>query len=53
MQKLYLSFNQLTALPSEIGQLSRLHDLDLSYNQLTIIPHLPKVGRLNMEGNLL
>ncbi|WP_080502483.1 leucine-rich repeat domain-containing protein [Neochlamydia sp. TUME1] len=34
MTRLYLSQNQLTALPTEIGQLSKLHTLKLAENPL-------------------
>ena len=41
---LYLSSNQLTAVPAELGQLAGLTVLNLSYNQLTAVP--PELGQL-------
>ena len=45
MRELYLSGNQLSALPREIGQLSRLRTLYLNDNQLTGLPR--EAGRLS------
>ena len=41
---LYLHYNQLTALPPEIGQLQKLAHLDLRVNPLTTLP--PELGQL-------
>ncbi|MDP6550554.1 MAG: leucine-rich repeat domain-containing protein [Dehalococcoidia bacterium] len=38
MTRLFLTGNQLTALPPEIGNLTGLTDLDLDGNQLTALP---------------
>jgi len=38
LRELYLSYNQLTEIPKELGNLTDLQELDLSYNNLTEIP---------------
>ncbi len=52
-----LSGNQLTALPAELAQLSRLQHLDLSGNQLTALPaeltQLSSLQHLHLNGNQL
>jgi len=45
-----LSFNQLSALPPEIGQLAHLSTLDLSFNQLSALP--PEIGQLTNLSTL-
>ncbi len=45
MKSLYLSYNQLSSLPVEIGQLSNLRSLDLQGNQLNSLPL--EIGRLH------
>ena len=48
LHDLILRFNQLTELPSEIGQLVNLKSLNLRYNQLTKLPS--EIGQLvNLE----
>ena len=42
--RLYLDNRQLTELPPEIGQLTKLQELGLSKNQLTALP--PEIGQL-------
>ncbi|BBI16262.1 Predicted protein [Neochlamydia sp. S13] len=37
--------NQLTSLPAEIGQLSKLNELELSNNQLIALP--AEIGQLS------
>eukprot|EP00866_Antonospora_locustae_P001322 jgi/Antlo1/1322/2288 len=46
LQKLYLDYNQLTALPEAIGCLERLQELCLNSNQLTALPEC--IGDLSM-----
>ena len=57
IKELYLSSNQLTQLPSEIGNLTKLTDLDLRGNQLTILPteigNLTQLTYLNLSNNKL
>ncbi|MGH8885988.1 MAG: leucine-rich repeat domain-containing protein, partial [Egibacteraceae bacterium] len=54
---LSLAFNQLTALPPQIGQLANLQTLDLRGNQLTALPaelgDLPETLLLALDGNPL
>lgn len=38
MKELDLSFNQLSELPSEVGQFNQLEALDLSHNRLQALP---------------
>jgi hypothetical protein len=56
IKELDLSYNQLTQLPSEIGQLTQLTRLYLSGNQLTQLPneigHLTRLTYLNLENTL-
>ena len=55
MQSLYLSKNQLSSLPAEIGQLVNLQSLYLSKNQLSSLPaefgQLTKLQTLDLRGN--
>jgi hypothetical protein len=55
--KLDISFNQLTALPAEIGQLLALQKLNVSYNQLTALPaeigQLVALQKLEVQENQL
>ncbi|HII91446.1 MAG TPA: GTP-binding protein, partial [Methanosarcina sp.] len=44
---LYISYNQLTSLPSEISELNNLTKLDISYNQLTSLP--PEILKIGLE----
>jgi len=44
IKELYLSYNELTQLPKEIGNLTQLTHLSLSYNQLTQLPR--EIGNL-------
>nr|MBS4170970.1 hypothetical protein [Neochlamydia sp. AcF95]NGY95767.1 hypothetical protein [Neochlamydia sp. AcF84] len=53
MQALDLSFNQLAAIFAEIRQLTKLEKLDLRYNQLAVIPPLPKLRSLKIDDNPL
>jgi leucine-rich repeat protein SHOC2 len=50
---LYLDYNQLTALPAEIGNLTNLTTLYLRVNQLTTLPaeikKLPKLTDLRYD----
>jgi Leucine-rich repeat (LRR) protein len=50
LKNLFLSNNQLTDLPQEIGQLTQLEYLDISDNQLTKLPQ--EIGQLTQLTNL-
>ena len=54
---LHLQHNQLTSLPTDIGNLTQLQELYLDNNQLTSVPtdigNLAKLQRLNLGGNQL
>ena len=45
VRRLNLGWNNLTVLPSAIGQLKQLEHLDVSFNQLTELP--PEIGMLS------
>ncbi|MFN5836147.1 MAG: leucine-rich repeat domain-containing protein, partial [Pseudanabaena sp.] len=53
----YLGNNQLTSIPAEIGNLTNITELDLSYNQLTSLPpeiaNLQNLVRLDIRGNAI
>jgi GTPase SAR1 family protein len=57
LQLLYLSSNQLTALPQSLGNLTQLQSLNLSHNNLTILPellgHLMQLQLLDLFNNQL
>ena len=58
LERLYLSFNQLSAIPKELGNLSSLRSLSVSSNQLSgAIPgelgNLSNLERLSLTGNEL
>jgi hypothetical protein len=51
---LHLSDNQLTDLPPEIGNLTKLDRLELTDNQLTELPPgLSKLSRLTYDPGLI
>lgn len=55
LEKLYITNNQLTYLPKEIGELRGLQELDVSNNRLEFIPdgikNLHNLVHLNLLGN--
>ena len=57
LEKLYLRWNELTSIPSQIGQLSSLTFLDLGDNNLVSLPdeiyQLTNLTWLNVGGNNL
>ena len=57
IEKINLSFNDLTHLPVEIGQLTQLTTLNLQFNKLTHLPveiwHLTQLTTLNLQFNKL
>ena len=57
IKKLYLFDNQLTQLPSEIGQVTQLDELSLNENQLTQLPgeigNLAQLTYLDLSNNQL
>lgn len=42
LQAINLRHNEITEIPAEIVKLGKLQELDLSFNQIKEIPHLPK-----------
>ena len=56
MERLYLDSNSIQTVPSEIGQLTSLKRLRLSYNDLTGVPvtfrTLYTINDCDLEGNL-
>ncbi|MEZ4637779.1 MAG: leucine-rich repeat domain-containing protein [Caldilineaceae bacterium] len=50
LELLDVSYNELTALPAEVGDLVNLKTLNLSDNQLTSLP--PEIGELSSLGYL-
>lgn len=56
LQSLYLAHNELASIPAEMSSnLSSLHNLDLSHNDLTVVPlithTLPRLKRFNLGYN--
>nr|MDZ8040377.1 COR domain-containing protein [Nostoc sp. CreGUA01] len=55
LQSLDLSYNQLSSLPPEFGQLTNLQSLNLRYNQLSSLPReirqLPNIKKLDLRRN--
>lgn len=56
LQTLYLAHNELASIPAEMASnLTSLHYLDLSYNDLTVVPlithTLPELKTFNLANN--
>lgn len=47
--QLVLRENDLIDIPKEIGELSRLRELHIQGNRLTLLP--PEIGNLDLTGN--
>jgi Leucine-rich repeat (LRR) protein len=57
ISNLYIRFNKITSLPSEIGNLKKLKQLHLRYNKLTTLPdtitNLSELESLSLRANKL